>query len=105
MNGVDEVSQLLGKFAADGEEARRQRDAMWNKLDEIGKNVISIGAKMELLAVQHASLDTVVKKEVMPTIEDMKAIKQRGIGALAVAGLFGGGVWAAIETIAKKIGA
>lgn len=97
-----DLNRAIGELTADAAEARRQRDAMWGKLNEISKGVAELRGCMSVMSAQQVSLDAKIKSEIMPTIEDMKALKQRGIGVMVASGLLGGGAWAGITKVFDK---
>lgn len=95
---LHEVSMMIGELKADMAEGHRQRDAMFKKLDIIADNVQqSIGQQ----AIVAADVDELKKKlaAIQPTIDEMKTLKQRGIGALAVIGIGAGSISAAITKL------
>jgi hypothetical protein len=89
MTGVDEISRMLGELRADNAEAMRQREAMWNKFDEVSKTCTEISGCVKMLGAQHIALATRIDAEHAPVINEMKQLKQRGIGVLAILGIVG----------------
>ena len=95
---LSEVSTAIGRLMAFSEESQRQRDAMFKKLDEIANTVHQSIGQAKLVAVE---VENVKKKinEFQPVIDEMKTLKQRGIGALAVIGIGAGSISAAITKL------
>jgi len=103
MGDIDEISRVLGELKADNAEAMRQRDAMWNKFDEVSKTCTEISGCVKMLGAQHVALSAKIDLEHAPVIADMKALKQRGIGMLAVIGLVATAAAALVGNFFEKI--
>mgnify|MGYP003661569116 CR=1 FL=1 len=97
-NELNEVSTAIGRLMAVSEEGQRQREAMFRKLDEIANTVHQSIGQAKLVSVE---VENVKKKinEFQPVIDEMKTLKQRGIGALAVIGIGAGSISAAITKL------
>jgi len=102
MTGVDEISRMLGELRADNAEAMRQRTAMWNKFDEVSKTCSEISGCVKMLGAQHVALAAKIDVEHAPVINEMKQLKQRGIGVLAILGIVGTVVAATLSSLFDK---
>lgn len=72
---LNQISLAIGALQADGEQARRHRDAIWKKLEGIEE-------KLGPLAV--LANDVALMK---PAVDDWRMTKQRALGILALLSL------------------
>ena len=83
MSGLDQISAAIGRLQEAQENAERQRERMFEKLDSI--------------AVQTAELPALARRigEMEPHVEDYKRLKQRGVGVLGLIAVAGSllGAW------------
>jgi hypothetical protein len=100
---TNEINRMLGSLSADAAEAQRQREAMWVKLDQISNCVTEMCSQMKMIALQQSATELKISTHVMPAVEEMKTLKQRGIGVLTVAGLLGGSAWAGVTKVFEKV--
>lgn len=109
--GVDDVSLALGRLQADAEESQRQRSRLFDLVKEQGERQAEQGAALQAtigeMTAQIRSLAGTVEilctaqKETAGTVAQHEKIRQRGVGALMIAGLGGGGAgWGFAELIA-----
>lgn len=96
------VSKAIGKLEAENEEAERQRRAMFNKLDEIFREITKLTGAVEMLARDHSDTAKKVREDVMPTIDRIKNLEQRGMGVVAFVGVMAGGAGATALALFNK---
>lgn len=98
MAEIDALSEIIGTLRAEVKENRRQHDASFKKLDAIDEKITKLTGAVEMLAADHAALKKTVLDEIKPVTEDVKAMKNKGMGVIAFIGLFSGGTGAVIAT-------
>lgn len=86
----DEISRAIGALQNSAETTAQQTAAMWKRLDEIKSLIIQQGAAHSSAVAETAALKKHINEDIMPTIREMNALKQRGIGMLATVGLVAG---------------
>jgi hypothetical protein len=101
--GLDAMRRDLAASEAKSDRPRgdvhRRLDELVNQVGEIDTTVSVTGARLE-------TVETTIKDRVMPTVGKVDAWEQRGIGALATAGMAGSAIGAALvyfwaEIVAK----
>ena len=92
---VDDISLMMGEVRAGIAEGERQRAAIFRKLDEIVAHINQVSGAMTLLGEQHLQLRAKVAT-MEPYVENYKALRNQGIGVIAVIGLMGSVFGAAI---------
>ncbi len=100
---LDQISMQIGRILSNNEESGRVREAMFRKLDEIGEKLTMVKGAVETVALSHTQLQAKVEGKVMPAIEEMKALKQRGIGIITAVGVLAGGASAGATKIIGKL--
>lgn len=85
-------AEMLRRLAASDGETVRHREWITGRLEEIGK---------KLASAEQLRKDV---DDMKPAVDDWRAMKQRGIGVIAAAGIAGGGIAVAIGMLAKKLG-
>lgn len=114
---LHEINRTLGMMTASVDELRRDfaaseikqdqsRANIHRRLDDLVDHVGEIEATVANVSARVAQIEVEMSKTVMPVIADVTAWKQRGVGALVVAGMAGSAFGAAIayfwaEIIAK----
>jgi chromosome segregation ATPase len=95
---LDQLSRLLGRVEAELAEGARQRDALFNKLDDIEKMIHEQNGAMRVLAAQvaqqskdHAELKEIIEDEIKPVVDDYKGLKNKGMGVIAFIGFVSAG--------------
>lgn len=99
---LHDISVVIGRLEAENNEAQRQRDAMFKKLDRISDDITKLRGAVEMLAKDHASTAKKVHEDIMPTINEVRNLKQRGMGIIAFIGLVGSGIGATLITAYQK---
>ena len=116
-----ELNRLLGGLEASMRDVRsdiadvsskadQSRAIMHRRLDEALKQigdvkfqVRHIDGRMTAMAERIAAVEVDIKTNVMPTVVEVRAWKQRGIGALALAGMAGGAIMAFVYAFWQEI--
>lgn len=98
-----DVHLMLGKLLAHSETSTTQRAAMFAKLDVMDENITKLAGSVQVAHDNHAALKSSVDRNVMPVIDDMKALKNKGIGVIATVGLIGGSVGGALAAKWTKL--
>lgn len=99
MDGIDQISLVLGELRADASEAKRVRDAMFRKLDEIHacmhetKGAVAVNSS-RLNDVRHE-----VDVEIKPKIEVLERARNRAIGWAAAVGIGSGSLSGVLSKI------
>lgn len=91
---LSDIQRTLGALQAGMEMSNTQREAMFRKLDGVSDAVLKIAGSLEQAHRNHADLKADIDAKVKPAIQDMRDLKNRGIGVLIAAGAAGGGVGA-----------
>ena len=89
MAELDALSEIIGTLRAEVKENRRQHDASFKKLDGIENKLTELSGQLKLLAESHSDLKLQVNEEIKPTIADYKAMKNRGMGVIALSASWG----------------
>lgn len=99
---LNDIYQLLGSLAADVknlrreiEQANRRVDA---RLDPLPAQLAEIARRTDHLESGLAILRGDLADDVLPVVQEVRAWKQRGIGALAMAGMGGGAIGLTVAT-------
>lgn len=86
----------IGRLTEAVQGLRREVDTLnrqvESKLDNIPPQLDKIAARVDHLEKNFAELKTEISTEVMPIVNEVRHWKQRGIGALSVAGMGGGAI-------------
>ena len=96
---LHEVSMVLGKLVNASEDATRTREMIFQKLDNINSCLLSVSTNLKAVTENHAELSAKVENHVMPAVEEIKGIKQKGIGVLVGIGLLAGGAGSTITKL------
>jgi hypothetical protein len=80
----------IGRLLADAEENKRQRDAMFNKMDAMQKALNELCGQVKLILARHDTLVKEFEEDVKPVIADYSRLKARGLGIIAGIGLVAG---------------
>jgi|GEM_PF-4162680 len=93
MSGHDlnDVYNRLGKLEASTDEVLRQLRALFVKLDQQRKDMHEIGGVAKEAVRQANQNKDAIANELRPVVDDYKALKNRGLGVIAVVGLIGSG--------------
>lgn len=102
-NELDQISRLLGNIEAKQTTTNQQLEALFNKVDIMRQeHAETLGIVKEL----NSRLDLVEKElaeDVVPVVQQLQQLKQRGIGILTVIGLLGTGAGFLLTKAAKYI--
>lgn len=102
-DSLDEISRVLGRIEAHQSTTKESTQAIFRRVDELR---MSHHETMGALKEQNARL-TFMEEElaqtVIPAIEDINKLKQRGIGVLAFIGLLGAGAGAMLMKFTKLL--
>lgn len=96
---LNELSRAIGALQHSAEITAEQTAAMWRRLDEIKSLLVQQGADHKIAVADTAAIKEQIVKEIMPTVREMNALKQRGIGMLAMVGLVAGALGLFINRI------
>lgn len=92
MGEIDQISKQLGILIGTEKENSRQLDAIWKKLDAISKEQQETnGLSKEALRLATEN-ERRMHEDIKPAVDDYKTLKAKGLGALAMAGMIGGGL-------------
>lgn len=93
---LNDLYAQIGKLQGTSEELLRQVGALFVKMDKQQTALNeATGVAKEALKMA-ASNQATIKDNVLPTIEDYKSMKNRGLGIVMFIGFLGSGVGAAI---------
>jgi len=98
---LNEVSLTLGKLMNATSEAERTRELIFRKLDDIGNCLQKVSTNLSAVTENHAELKQQVETKIMPAVDEIKSIKQKGMGVLVGIGLLAGGSGAIVTKIAN----
>ncbi len=101
-DNLDQISLQIGRIQSTLEEGTRQREALFRKLDLLGDNMSEVKGAVRSVSERHDALKSKVDAQVMPAIEDMKAMKSRGLGIMAGVALAAGGASAGVTKLVAK---
>jgi len=87
---LNNFSVQIGSLLSESREATRQRVAMFKKLDIINDKQIELRGAISVLTDQHLAIKKHIDENIMPTIDDYKALKNQGIGVLGIIAILGG---------------
>lgn len=99
----DAIARDLGKLIAKAEEAERQRSAMFGRIDDLRKEMSETKGVSNEAMRRIAMMEQKVQEDIKPTVEDYKALKNRGLGMIAMVGLMGAAIGASSHKIAEFI--
>lgn len=103
MPDLDEVSTAIGRLQATAEDQTRSlkdiRDVTQGIQRMLAEHATHSAARDQRLE----ALEDAMKKKVLPAIEDFAALRNRGIGALAVIGIVVSILTLAIERLASWV--
>lgn len=91
MSELDQISRLLGSIETKLQTNGQQLDALFNKVDIIRKEHSETLGVVKELNSRVDLLEKEIAEDVVPTVQEMQRLKQRGIGILTVIGLLGAG--------------
>lgn len=91
MSELDQISRLLGSIETKLETNGQQLGALFNKVDIIRREHAETFGIVKELHSRVELLEKEVAEDVVPTVQEMQRLKQRGIGILTVIGLLGAG--------------
>lgn len=116
-DAMHDINRQLGMVIAGLEGMRRDLSAsdaksdqsrigVHRRLDDLVDQVGAIDTTVSVIGARLATVETTLKDLVMPTVNKFDAWEQRGLGALAMAGMAGSAIGAAIvyfwaEIVAK----
>ncbi len=97
MSGIDEVSMKVGELQSDARSARRQREKIFEKLDEMSGVIASIPALTERVNDHTQEI-----KDIKGDVSTFQNLKSKGLGILAGIGLAAGGVSSVVTKLLDK---
>ena len=100
---LHDISVVIGRLEAENIEAQRQRDALFKKLDRIADDITKLRGAVEMLARDNAETARKVNDEIMPTVKELRNLKQQGLGVIAFIGLIASAGGAGLLTLYQKI--
>lgn len=103
ITGVDGLRRDL---AASDAKSDQSRIGVHRRLDDLVDQVVEIDTTVSVIGERLATVEGTLSEHVLPTVNMVRAWEQRGIGALAVAGMAGSALTAAViyfwaEIVAK----
>lgn len=100
---LNDVYNRLGKLEASTDEVLRQLRALFAKLDQQRKDMHEIGGVAKEAVRQATQNKEAIEKDLRPTIDDYKALKNRGLGVIAIIGLLASGAGVIATKLFDKI--
>lgn len=91
MNNLDEISRLLGNIEAKQTIANGQLEALFKRVDDIRKEQAETLGIVKELNSRVDLLENELAQDVVPTVQEVQRLKQRGIGILTTIGLLSAG--------------
>lgn len=105
-SGLNELNRALGEVAAKVDGLRDQLADSDRRASEhrnrLYRRVEDIAVRTQDLE-HRAKLNEAAIADMQPTVEEVRQWKQRGIGALAMAGFAGAGIGVALATLWDKV--
>lgn len=103
---ISEVSGLRRDLAASDLKSDQSRVGVHRRLDDLVDQYGEIDTTVSVIGERMATVEGTLTDQVLPTVNMVRAWEQRGIGALAVAGMAGSALTAAViyfwaEIVAK----
>lgn len=84
---LHEISAAIGALRSSSEEQVRQTRAIWERIDEVKVLLIKNSAVHQMQDRSIAQLEKKMTEEVDPAIEELQALRNRGIGVIATVGV------------------
>lgn len=97
-----QLYQAVGSLTAEVVSLRRD---LSEKLGPLPEEIAKVASRVEAVDRDLASIKTKLEDDVMPVVTEVKQWKQRGIGALAMAGMVGSAVTVAVTKFLTVISA
>lgn len=107
MSELDSLSKAIGMLTSDASEARRQRERIFEKLDEMtGEHTESrMLLQQHVVEFQRHTEDEEKKyREIKAITADYQATKNKAAGAIAAIAMFGAAAWEGIKIALHKLG-
>ncbi|MCL4743827.1 MAG: DUF1515 family protein [Burkholderiaceae bacterium] len=99
---LNDIYEVLGSLKAEVKNLRQDISQVnvkiEKRLESLEPKLAELSHRTEKVELGIASVKKDVGEDVMPVIDEVKAWKQRGIGALAMAGMGGGALGVAITS-------
>ena len=102
---LDQISLQIGRLLSSQEAQAERGSSMLKKLDDISQKVTTIGGVVENISESHEELKRQVNSGIVKDIDDLKALKNRGLGIIAAVSVIAGSAAAAIGKMIAKASA
>lgn len=103
VGSLHEISMILGRLTGQTEGLLDRIGNIYEKLEDLQEKSALTLAAVEGLKQRLEVVEKTIETKVMPSINDYKRAKQRGLGMLSMAGLIGGGLTAIGPRLIKMI--
>lgn len=107
MSELDALSKAIGMLTSDASEARRQRERIFEKLDEMTDEHTESRMLLQQHVVEfqrHTEDEEKKYREIRAVVTDYKATKNKALGAIAAIAMFGAAAWEGIKIALRKFG-
>lgn len=104
MSELDQISRLLGSIEAKLQTNGQQLTALFTKVDVIRKEHAELLGVVKELNSRVDLIEKEIAEDVVPTVQEVQRLKQRGIGILTVIGLLGTGAGFLLTKVLKHFG-
>lgn len=94
MSDFDAVSRTLGNLEGKVDALLSQQANIFKQINGQNSEIIEHRGALKLLAIQNRGMKKKMDTDIVPVIDDYKAVKNRGIGAVLGLSMAGGGITA-----------